>query len=233
MKVGQVKTIRNIVEKQEQQKKIFQKTGPELIKKAIKSVEEEGIVFIDEIDKICGGHHYQADASDEGVQRDLLPIIEGTKVKTDHGEVDTSKILFITAGAFLQNKPSDLLAELLGRLPIRVKLTPLTRDDLFRILSDTEIDLITQNRAMMRTEAIDLRFSEEALHTIADMSFEVNEKIENIGARRLFTVMEKVMEEFSFNASNYKDQTVIIDSEYVKKALKPLLITTERSQYIL
>jgi len=118
----------------------MQNSGDELIKRAIKTVEEEGIVFIDEIDKICGGHHFQADASDEGVQRDLLPIIEGTKIKTEHGEVDTSKILFITAGAFLQNKPSDLLAELLGRLPIRVKLSSLTREDLYRILVEPEVE---------------------------------------------------------------------------------------------
>jgi len=231
-KYSPVKTLRTMVERQENQKSM-QNSGDELIKRAIKNVEEEGIVFIDEIDKICGGHHYQADASDEGVQRDLLPIIEGTKVKTEHGEIDTSKILFITAGAFLQNKPSDLLAELLGRLPIRVKLGALSRDDLYKILKEPEIDLITQNKEMMRTENVDLRFTEESLQTIADMAHQINEKVENIGARRLFTVLEKVMEEYSFNAQKYKGTTVIIDSEYVQNTLQTLLQTTERTHYIL
>jgi len=231
-KFSPVKTLRTMVERQENQKSM-QNSGDELIKRAIKNVEEEGIVFIDEIDKICGGHHYQADASDEGVQRDLLPIIEGTKVKTEHGEIDTSKILFITAGAFLQNKPSDLLAELLGRLPIRVKLGALSRDDLYKILKEPEIDLITQNKEMMRTENVDLRFTEESLQTIADMAHQINEKVENIGARRLFTVLEKVMEEYSFNAQKYKGTTVIIDSEYVQNTLQTLLQTTERTHYIL
>jgi len=205
-----------------------------IIKRAILETEEYGIVFIDELDKIAGSNlRYHADASDEGVQRDLLPLIEGTKIATDHGEVDTSKILFITAGAFHQAKPSDLLAELQGRLPIRVVLHDLTEKDMYRILTEPESHLIKQHRALLQTESVDLRFTDEAIKEIAKVASEVNQTVENIGARRLHTVLEKVLEEVSYNAAQYKGKTVVIDRDDVQNHMKELRKKSDLKQYIL
>jgi len=208
--------------------------GDVIIKRAIRETEEYGIVFIDELDKIAGtAARYHADASDEGVQRDLLPLIEGTKITTDHGDVDTSKILFITAGAFHQAKPSDLLAELQGRLPIRVQLHDLSEDDLYRILTEPESHQIKQARALLLTEGVDLRFTDEAIREIAKTASEVNKSVENIGARRLYTVVEKILEDVSFNASQYKGQLVIIDKDEVNKHMKELKDKTDLKHFIL
>jgi len=205
-----------------------------IVKRAIRETEEYGIVFIDELDKIAGtAARYHADASDEGVQRDLLPLIEGTKITTDHGDVDTSKILFITAGAFHQAKPSDLLAELQGRLPIRVQLHDLNEDDLYRILTEPEAHQVKQARALLLTEGVDLRFTDEGIREIAKVASEVNKSVENIGARRLYTVVEKILEEVSFNASQYKGQLVIIDREDVQRHLKEFKDKTDLKHFIL
>jgi len=219
----------------EQQNEIQKQiTDDIVIKRAIEETEEFGIVFIDELDKIAGGQYrFHADASDEGVQRDLLPLIEGTKIATDHGEVDTSKILFITAGAFHQAKPSDLLAELQGRLPIRVVLHDLTEEDMYRILTEPESHLIKQQRALLGTENVDLRFTDEAIREIATIASEVNQTVENIGARRLHTVIEKVLEDISFNASQYMGKTIIIDKDDVQMYMKDLRKKSDLKQYIL
>jgi len=198
-----IKEVRAMELQAEIQKQLNEES---IIKRAIYETEEYGIVFIDEIDKIAGNNSFNSDASDEGVQRDLLPIIEGTKIATDYGEIDTSKILFITAGAFHQVKPSDLLAELQGRLPIRVVLHDLTEEDMYRILTEPDSHLIKQQRALLATESVDLRFTDEAIREIAKIAYEVNQTIENIGARRLHTVIEKVLEDVSFNASQYKEK---------------------------
>jgi len=226
-----VKDVRALEEEAETQRILSEEV---IIKRAIRETEEYGIVFIDELDKIAGGYHrHHADASDEGVQRDLLPIIEGTKINTDYGDVDTSKILFIAAGAFHQAKPSDLLAELQGRLPIRVQLTDLTEENLYRILVEPEAHSIKQQRALLKTENVDLRFTDEAVREIAKITYEVNQSIENIGARRLNTVLEKVLEDVSFNASSYKGKTVIIGKEDVQSCMKDLRKSTDLKQYIL
>jgi len=205
-----------------------------IIAKAIREVEEYGIVFIDELDKIVGNSsRYHADASDEGVQRDLLPIIEGTKIATDHGDVDTSKILFIAAGAFHHSKPSDLLAELQGRLPIRVQLEALTAEHLYRILTEPEPNLIKQQIALLKTEEVDLQFTDAAIKRIANIASEVNDQVENIGARRLYTVLEKVLEDVSFNANKHKGQTLIIDVPLVDAHLQALMKRADLKQYIL
>jgi len=208
--------------------------GDVIIKRAIRETEEYGIVFIDELDKIAGtAARYHADASDEGVQRDLLPLIEGTKITTDHGDVDTSKILFITAGAFHQAKPSDLLAELQGRLPIRVQLHDLSEDDLYRILTEPESHQVKQARALLLTEGVDLRFTDEAIREIAKVASDVNKSVENIGARRLYTVVEKILEEISFNASQFKGQLVIIDKDEVQKHMKEFKDKSDLKHFIL
>jgi ATP-dependent HslUV protease ATP-binding subunit HslU len=226
-----LKEVRTMEQQAEIQKQL---TDEVIIKRAITETEEYGIVFIDELDKITGSHYrFHADASDEGVQRDLLPLIEGTKILTDHGEVDTSKILFITAGAFHSAKPSDLLAELQGRLPIRVVLHDLSEDDMYRILTEPESHLIKQHRALLGTESVDLRFTDEAIKEIAKIASEVNQSIENIGARRLHTVLEKVLEEISFNASLYKGKTMVIDKDDVQMHMKELRKKSDLKQYIL
>ena len=201
---------------------------------AIDLVENHGIVFLDEIDKIClrdgksGG-----EVSREGVQRDLLPLIEGTMVSTKHGPVNTDHILFIASGAFHVSKPSDLLPELQGRLPIRVELRALTRDDFLRILNDTEASLIKQYVALMGTEGVTLEFSENAIEAIADAAFEVNASIENIGARRLQTVMEKLVEEISFDAPDKNGESVKIDAAYVKDKVGDLAGNSDLSRFVL
>ena len=191
----------------------------QLTQEAIKVVENNGIVFLDEIDKICVREgRVGADVSREGVQRDLLPLIEGTTVATKHGSVKTDHILFIASGAFHISKPSDLLPELQGRLPIRVELKPLTRDDMRRILTEPEASLIKQYIALMATEGVTLEFAEDAIDAVADVAVAVNSSVENIGARRLQTVMERVLDDVSFGAPDRSGETVKIDAAYVQQA---------------
>jgi len=201
---------------------------------AIASVEQNGIVFLDEIDKICArSERIGADVSREGVQRDLLPLIEGTQVSTKHGPVKTDHILFIASGAFHHAKPSDLLPELQGRLPIRVELQALTRDDLKRILTEPEASLIKQYRALLATENMTLEFAPEAIDALADLAFEINGSVENIGARRLHTVLERLLEEISFTAADRPGESVTIDAAYVRERVAPLAKNTDLSKFIL
>jgi ATP-dependent HslUV protease ATP-binding subunit HslU len=206
----------------------------QLIQEAIKAVENNGIVFLDELDKICVREgRMGADVSREGVQRDLLPLIEGTTVPTKHGPVKTDHILFIASGAFHISKPSDLLPELQGRLPIRVELKPLTRDDFRRILTEPEASLIKQYIALMATEGVTLEFSEDAIDAVADIAAAVNSSVENIGARRLQTVMERVLDEVSFAAPDRSGDTVTIDAAYVQEHIGDLAKNTDLSRFIL
>jgi ATP-dependent HslUV protease ATP-binding subunit HslU len=197
-------------------------------------VQQNGIVFIDEIDKIAARQDLRGgDVSREGVQRDLLPLIEGTTVSTKYGAVKTDHILFIASGAFHYAKPSDLLAELQGRLPIRVELKPLTREDFVRILKDTEASLILQYEALIGTEKVILKFEDAAIDEIARLSFQVNETVENIGARRLHTVMEKLLEEISFTASDRGGESVVITADYVREKVEDLVKSADLSKFIL
>ncbi len=206
----------------------------QLTQEAIKTVENNGIVFLDEIDKICARDgRMSGDVSREGVQRDLLPLIEGTTVATKHGAVKTDHILFIASGAFHTAKPSDLLPELQGRLPIRVELKPLTRDDFRRILTEPEASLITQYIALMQTEGVKLEFSEDAIDAVADIAVSVNSSVENIGARRLQTVMERVLDEVSFAAPDRPGETIKIDADYVQKHIGDLAKNADLSRFIL
>jgi ATP-dependent HslUV protease ATP-binding subunit HslU len=206
----------------------------QLTQEAIKTVENNGIVFLDEIDKICVREgRVGADVSREGVQRDLLPLIEGTTVATKHGSVKTDHILFIASGAFHISKPSDLLPELQGRLPIRVELKPLTRDDMRRILTEPEASLIKQYIGLMATEGVTLEFSEDAIDAVADIAVAVNSSVENIGARRLQTVMERVLDEVSFAAPDRSGDTVKIDAAYVHKHVGDLAKNADLSRFIL
>jgi len=206
----------------------------QLTQEAIKTVENNGIVFLDEIDKICAREgRIGADVSREGVQRDLLPLIEGTTVATKHGSVKTDHILFIASGAFHISKPSDLLPELQGRLPIRVELKPLTRDDFRRILTEPEASLIKQYVALMATEGVNLEFSEDAIDAVADVAVAVNSSVENIGARRLQTVMERVLDDVSFGAPDRSGETVKIDAAYVHQHVGDLAKNADLSRYIL
>jgi ATP-dependent HslUV protease ATP-binding subunit HslU len=206
----------------------------QLTQEAIKAVENNGIVFLDEIDKICAREgRMGGDVSREGVQRDLLPLIEGTTVPTKHGPVKTDHILFIASGAFHISKPSDLLPELQGRLPIRVELKPLTRDDMRRILTEPEASLIKQYIALMATEGVTLAFGEDAIDAVADVAVAVNSSVENIGARRLQTVMERVLDDVSFTAPDRSGDTVAIDAAYVHKHVGDLAKNTDLSRFIL
>jgi ATP-dependent HslUV protease ATP-binding subunit HslU len=206
----------------------------QLTQEAIKAVENNGIVFLDEIDKICARDgRVGADVSREGVQRDLLPLIEGTTVATKHGSVKTDHILFIASGAFHISKPSDLLPELQGRLPIRVELRALTRDEFRRILTEPEASLIKQYVALMATEGVTLEFSEDAIDAVADVAVAVNGSVENIGARRLQTVMERVLDDISFAAPDRNGETVKIDAAYVHKHIGDLAKNTDLSRFIL
>ena len=201
---------------------------------AISAVENDGIVFLDEIDKITARSERQGgDVSREGVQRDLLPLIEGTTVSTKHGPVKTDHILFIASGAFHVAKPSDMLPELQGRLPIRVELRALTKEDFSRILTEPEASLISQYTALMATEGVTLDFQDSAIEAIADISASVNASVENIGARRLQTVMEKLLEEISFEASEKTGDTILIDKDYVMTRLESLSQNTDLSKFIL
>ncbi|HEY8696709.1 MAG TPA: ATP-dependent protease ATPase subunit HslU [Rhizomicrobium sp.] len=206
-----------------------------ILREAIQSVEDNGIVFLDEIDKICARHELRggADVSREGVQRDLLPLIEGTTVATKHGSVKTDHILFIASGAFHTAKPSDLLPELQGRLPIRVELKALSRDDFKRILTEPEASLITQYTALLQTESVSLEFTPDAIEAIADVAASVNASVENIGARRLHTVMERVVDEISFSATDRAGEKIRIDAAYVHARVDDLAKDHDLSRFIL
>jgi ATP-dependent HslUV protease ATP-binding subunit HslU len=205
-----------------------------VIQEALKSVEDNGIVFLDEIDKITARSDRQGgDVSREGVQRDLLPLIEGTTVATKYGAVKTDHILFIASGAFHLAKPSDLLPELQGRLPIRVELSALTREDFGRILREPENSLIRQYIALMGTEGITLEFTEDAIDAIADLSAEINQSVENIGARRLHTLLERLLEDISFTAPERDGEEITIDGEMVRTQLEELTKNADLSKFIL
>ncbi len=206
----------------------------QVVRAAITAVEENGIVFLDEIDKICArSERVGGDVSREGVQRDLLPLIEGTTVSTKHGPVKTDHILFIASGAFHVAKPSDLLPELQGRLPIRVELKPLSVEDLRRILTEPEASLIRQYEALMATESVTLTFAEEAIDALAELAAEVNRSVENIGARRLHTVLERLLEEISFTAPDSPGSVVTISAAYVEEKVGTLAKKTDLSKFIL
>lgn len=207
----------------------------ELVKKeAIERTEQTGIVFIDEIDKVASkGHGYGPDVSREGVQRDLLPIVEGSTVATKHGTVRTDHILFIAAGAFHAAKPSDLIPELQGRFPIRVELESLGKNEFIRILTEPHNALIKQYIALLETEAVDMEFTEESIHDLADIAATVNEKTENIGARRLHTVMERLLEDLSFEAPDMHGEKIVIDRQYVSDKLNDIVKDQDLSRYIL
>ena len=203
-------------------------------RRAMSAVEENGIVFLDEIDKVCARSDARgADVSREGVQRDLLPLIEGTTVSTKYGPIKTDHILFIASGAFHVAKPSDLLPELQGRLPIRVELRALTEGDFVRILTETDNALTLQYRALMETEGVDVTFSDDGISAIAKIAAEVNQSVENIGARRLYTVMERIFEELSFVAPDKSGQSVEVNAQYVEDNLGDLTRNTDLSRYVL
>jgi len=205
-----------------------------IIKSAKHSTENNGIVFLDEIDKISARtDRVGGDVSREGVQRDLLPLIEGTTVNTKHGPIKTDHILFIASGAFQLAKPSDLLPELQGRLPIRVELDALNSEDFKRILKEPDNSLIKQYKALLKTENVDLEFSEDGIDLIASIANEVNNTVENIGARRLHTIIERILDEISFTASDKSGETVLIDSDYIKKHIGELVKDTDLSKFIL
>ncbi|MCE7028972.1 ATP-dependent protease ATPase subunit HslU [Jiella avicenniae] len=208
----------------------------QLAREAVSAVENNGIVFLDEIDKVANNHSQGgggAGVSREGVQRDLLPLVEGTTVATKHGPVKTDHILFIASGAFHVSKPSDLLPELQGRLPIRVELRALTRDDFRRILTETEASLIKQYVALMKTENVDLEITDDAIDAIADTAVSLNGSVENIGARRLQTVMERVLDDISFEAPDKTGERYTVDAAYVHKALDSIAGNVDLSRYIL
>ncbi|MEO1710382.1 MAG: ATP-dependent protease ATPase subunit HslU [Pseudomonadota bacterium] len=208
----------------------------QITQEALRSVQDDGIVFLDEVDKICrssGDGTRGGDVSREGVQRDLLPLIEGTTVATKHGPIKTDHILFIASGAFHVAKPSDLLPELQGRLPIRVELKPLTREDFRRILTEPEASLIKQYEALMKTEGLTLTFADDAIDALADIAVQVNSTVENIGARRLQTVMERVLDEISFDASDRDGEEVRIDAKYVQDRVGDLAANADLSKFIL
>ena len=234
------KTKKRRVKVEEASEILFQEESQKLIdmdkviENAIRLTEQNGIIFLDELDKVAGTEsRHGPDVSREGVQRDLLPIVEGSTVITKYGMVKTDHVLFIAAGAFNISKPSDLLPELQGRFPIRVELDSLSRDDFVRILKEPKNALITQYKALLETEGIDLQFEESAVEEIASLASQVNERMENTGARRLHTVMEKLLDEISFDAPDMDTKTVIIDKKYVSEKLKDILEDENLSRYIL
>jgi ATP-dependent HslUV protease ATP-binding subunit HslU len=227
-----IRDARRVIEEAEAERLLSDES---LVRMALQLTEQDGIVFLDEIDKICTPSHYRhgADASAEGVQRDLLPLLEGTTVSTKYGNVNTDHILFVAAGAFHQCKPSDLMAELQGRLPIRVELRGLNEADLYRILTEPENSLLKQQIALMRTEGIELEFTDAAIQEMAAIAAEVNTTVENIGARRLHTVVERIIETVSFDAPEMRGQHVIIDVVNVRDALGGMLLKTDLSRFVL
>ncbi|MGE0149564.1 MAG: ATP-dependent protease ATPase subunit HslU [Parvibaculaceae bacterium] len=226
-----VKTSHEVLLAEESDKLLDQ---DQITQEAINATENNGIVFLDEVDKICArSERHGADVSREGVQRDLLPLIEGTTVSTKYGPVKTDHILFIASGAFHIAKPSDLLPELQGRLPIRVELKALTRDDFRRILTEPEASLIKQYKALLGTEGVTLDFDEDGIDALADIAAEINAAIENIGARRLQTVMERVLDEVSYSATDRSGETVRIDKAFVEKNIGDLARNTDLSKFIL
>ena len=226
-----VKESHNILVAQESDKMI---EDDKIIKEAKKYTEENGIVFLDEIDKVSArGDRVGGDVSREGVQRDLLPLIEGTTVSTKHGPIKTDHILFIASGAFQLAKPSDLLPELQGRLPIRVELSALNVDDFKRILKEPDNSLIKQYKALLQTENVELEFTDDGIEMLAKLSAEINASVENIGARRLHTIIEKVLDDISFNATDKAGETITIDQKYVKDNLGNLVKDTDLSKFIL
>jgi ATP-dependent HslUV protease ATP-binding subunit HslU len=235
---GRSKRIRTTVKEayrplvQEESDKLLD--GESVTREALRVTEDDGIVFLDEIDKIASrSERAGADVSREGVQRDLLPLIEGTTVATKHGPVKTDHILFIASGAFHVAKPSDLLPELQGRLPIRVELKALSRDDFRRILTEPEANLIMQYTALMKTEGVSLAFDADAVDAIADIAVQVNDSVENIGARRLHTVLERVLDEISFTASDRAGETFRISGAYVREKVAAMAGDKDLSKYIL
>lgn len=227
-----ISQARPVIEEMEVEKLI----NPEAVTRdAIAAVEQDGIVFIDEIDKICSSseNRHGADASAEGVQRDLLPLIEGCTISTKHGNVNTDFILFVASGAFHSVKPSDLLAELQGRMPIRVNLQGLTKADMYRILTEPETNLLRQQKELLATENVTLEFEDEAVHEIAAIAAEVNKTVENIGARRLNTIIEKLVDEISFDASERSGDTITITAEHVQKTVGDLAKQKDFSMYII
>ena len=226
-----VKESHGILVAQESDKMIEE---DKIIKEAKKATEENGIVFLDEIDKVSArSDRIGGDVSREGVQRDLLPLIEGTTVSTKHGPIKTDHILFIASGAFQLAKPSDLLPELQGRLPIRVELKALNEEDFKRILKEPDNSLIKQYKALLKTEDVNLEFSEEGIDMLAKISAEVNSSVENIGARRLHTIIEKVLDDISFNASDKAGETILVDKKFVQDNLGNLIKDTDLSKFIL
>ena len=226
-----VKESHEILVAQESDKMIEE---DKIVKEAKKTTEENGIVFLDEIDKVSArGDRVGGDVSREGVQRDLLPLIEGTTVNTKHGPIKTDHILFIASGAFQLAKPSDLLPELQGRLPIRVELSALNEDDFKRILKEPDNSLIKQYKALLKTENVELSFTEDGIDMLAKISAEVNSSIENIGARRLHTIIEKVLDDISFNATDKSGEKIIINRNYVQNNLGDLVKDTDLSKFIL
>ena len=229
-----VEAARRALEREEADKLL---DNDRLVKDAVAHAENNGIVFLDEIDKVCArtteGGFRGGDVSREGVQRDLLPLIEGTTVSTKHGPIKTDHILFIASGAFHLAKPADLLPELQGRLPIRVELAPLSREDLRRILTEPEASLIKQYQALIGTEGVSLIFTEDSVDALADLAADINDRVENIGARRLHTVLEKLLEEISFTASDRGGQKVVVDAAYVRERVAPLAQKGDLSRFIL
>ncbi|GAB5375117.1 MAG: ATP-dependent protease ATPase subunit HslU [Acuticoccus sp.] len=235
---GQTKTHRTTVRESyeiliaEESDKLLD--SDKLTKEALRQVEQNGIVFLDEIDKITvRSDRVGGDVSREGVQRDLLPLVEGTTVATKHGQVKTDHILFIASGAFHVSKPSDLLPELQGRLPIRVELQPLTREDFRRILTETEASLIRQSSALMETEGVTLDFTDDGIDAIAEVAVDINATVENIGARRLQTVIERVLDDVSFTATDRSGETLTIDQDYVHSAVSEIAKNADLSRFIL
>ena len=226
-----VKEARRILVREEANKLL---DFDQVVDRAVSDTEENGLVFIDEIDKLCGPKMDMGrDVSGEGVQRDMLPLLEGTTVMTRYGPLNTEHILFIAAGTFSQNKPSDLIPELQGRFPLRVELSPLTQHDFERILTEPRNSLINQYTALLATEGVSLKFTEEGIQEIARLAVLMNERMENIGARRLFTIIEKLVEDLSFTASERKGERVVIDADYVSQQVGSLVKDENLSRYIL
>jgi ATP-dependent HslUV protease ATP-binding subunit HslU len=226
-----IKDARKVLMEQETEQLIDRAAVTE---QAVDRVENHGIIFLDEIDKVCGpqsGHG--PDVSRQGVQRDLLPVVEGTTVNTKHGPVRTDHILFIAAGAFHVSKPADLMPELQGRFPIRVELTDLTRDDFLRILTEPKHSLTRQYSELLGTEGVSVEFTKDGVEALADIAFEVNRTAQNIGARRLHTILEKVVEEVSFEGPDLTDKRVVVDGKYVRDKVGAIAKSEDLSKFIL